>query len=744
MTYSRKHILESLSASDLKKLCFRKCAKITLSLAALNLAVILNFISAKSYAAPSNYQPPNSVIQALAAGSSIDLIVEYEVGSIEAEVAALRQAKGLTQDDASILSVRQNRYQNVKQGTDKAVARPDIESVSDYSHLPMSVKRFRSAAALTAFLANANIKAVYEDKLLHAVLTESLPLINQPSVSAAGEQGAGTTVAVIDNGIDYTNAAFGSCTSPGVPSGCRVVVSKNFGSGTTDNSHGTNVSAIVAAVAPQTKIAMLNAFSGTTASTSNVISAINWAIANYALYNIVAINMSLGDSSKNTSQCASGNAFYTPITNANTTGINVVIASGNSAYTDGLANPACTPGAISVGAVYDSNFGGINWGTGLCSDSTTAADKVACFSNSANYLTLLAPGALITAAGITEGGTSQASPHVAGAVAVLRSTYTSETDDQIKSRLISKGTPVTDSRNGIITPRLDLLASARPTNDAFENRITIAGTSGTQTGINVLATKQSGEPAHAQNSGGDSIWWKWIAPSNGQVSLDTHGSSFDTLVAVYSGGAVISLTEIASNDNDGSSNNNSGLLFQAHAGNEYEFAIDGKNAASGTAVLNWSLNTSAQANLSIVTSGPTSVPVDATSSYHIVVTNNGPQSATNVVVSITLPTNVSYVSSSTSCSVNANVLTCKLGALANAATASLDLELLWANDATNVSLLTSVSSDLPDSNSANNQSSLAITSFSSNDDDVPFFPNWATMLLAMLLIGTATLKKIAY
>lgn len=741
MTHRWKPISATLSAPDLKKLSFRMCVKITLSVAALNLATILNFISTKSYAAQPNYQPPDFAIQALTAGNSVDLIVEYEAGSIEAEVAAMRQTKGLKQDDAAILNVRQNRYQSFKQKIDQAVARPDIESVSDYSHLPMSVKRFRSAAALTAFLANANIKAVYEDKLLHPVLTESLPLINQPTVSAAGEQGAGTMVAVIDNGVDYTNAAFGSCTSPGVPAGCRVVVSKNFGSGTTDNSHGTNVSAIVVGVAPATKIAMLNAFSGTTASTSSVISAINWAIANYALYNIAAINMSLGDSSKNTSQCISGNAFYTPVTNANTTGINVVIASGNSAYSDGLANPACTPGAISVGAVYDSNIGGINWGSGLCTDATTVADKVACFSNSASYLTLLAPGALITAAGLTEGGTSQASPHVAGAVAVLRSTYTSETVGQIKSRLVTKGTPITDPRNGIITPRLDLLASARPANDPFENRVAISGTSGTQSEINVLASKQSGEPAHAQNSGGDSIWWKWTAPSNGQVSLDTHGSNFDTLLAVYSGSAVNALTEISSNDNDGSSNNNSGLLFQAHAGNEYEFAIDGKNAASGTAVLNWSLNTSAQANLSIVTNGPTSIPVDANSRYHIVVTNNGPQSATNVVVSVTLPANVSYVSSTTSCSVNASILTCNLGVLANGAIGSLDLVLLWANDATNVSLVTSVSSDLPDSSTANNQSSLAITSFASNDDDVPFLPNWAIMLLATLLLGTAILNQ---
>ncbi len=192
----------------------------------------------------------------------------------------------------------------------------------------------------------------------------------------------------------------------GASVGTDVVVSQTVGSATggSDQLHGTNVSAIVAGVAPAAKIAFYNAFSGATALSTDVMAGIDMAIAQRSRYNVVAINMSLGDGSINTSPCASAlsNPFVTPVSLANAANIAVIAAAGNDARSNSLSNPACTPGVISVGAVYDFNWGGLAYGTGgsLCTDGTTAADQVTCFSNSASYLTLLAPGALITAAGI--------------------------------------------------------------------------------------------------------------------------------------------------------------------------------------------------------------------------------------------------------------------------------------------------------------------------------------------------------
>jgi subtilisin family serine protease len=112
---------------------------------------------------------------------------------------------------------------------------------------------------------------------------------------------------------------------------------------------------------------------------------------------------------------------------------------------------------VRVGAVYDSNVGGVKFSA--CSDAATAADQVTCFSQSSPVLSLLAPGATITAAGISMSGTSQAAPHVAGAIAVLRGTNAAPNDtlDGTIRRLQATGVRVTDARNGVTTPRIDLL-----------------------------------------------------------------------------------------------------------------------------------------------------------------------------------------------------------------------------------------------------------------------------------------------
>src|SRR6266545_597332 len=69
-------------------------------------------------------------------------------------------------------------------------------------------------------------------------------------------------------------------------------------------------------------------------------------------------------------------------------------------------------------------------------------------------------------------------------------------------------------------------ATAAPANDNFAYGIV---TSGPTTGSNVGATKEAGEPFHAGNGGGKSVWWFWTAPSSGAVTVNTFGSTFDTV-----------------------------------------------------------------------------------------------------------------------------------------------------------------------------------------------------------------------
>src|SRR5207247_10545018 len=89
-----------------------------------------------------------------------------------------------------------------------------------------------------------------------------------------------------------------------------------------------------------------------------------------------------------------------------------------------------------------------------------------------------------------------------------------------------------------------LQATAGPANDNFANATVTGGSSATLTGSNVGATKETGEPNHAGIAGGKSVWWSWTAPSAGSVTINTFGSSFDTLLGVYTGTSVSSLTTI--------------------------------------------------------------------------------------------------------------------------------------------------------------------------------------------------------
>jgi hypothetical protein len=100
---------------------------------------------------------------------------------------------------------------------------------------------------------------------------------------------------------------------------------------------------------------------------------------------------------------------------------------------------------------------------------------------------------------------------------------------------------------------------------------------------NRFATKQAGEPDHAGDPGGASVWFKWTAPLSGPVSVDTCGSNIDTLLAVYTGKAVGSLTPVQSND-DGSGKcaPASRLSFDAVANTVYKIAVDGKAGAQGS------------------------------------------------------------------------------------------------------------------------------------------------------------------
>jgi hypothetical protein len=120
-----------------------------------------------------------------------------------------------------------------------------------------------------------------------------------------------------------------------------------------------------------------------------------------------------------------------------------------------------------------------------------------------------------------------------------------------------------------------LSARSQPANDPFAGAWTLTGLSVTTNGSNVGASKETGEPNHAGNAGGRSVWFNWTAPANTPIRVDTIGSSFNTLLAVYTGSAVNALTAIAANnDAPGGGTTASLVEFAATQGTTYRIAID--------------------------------------------------------------------------------------------------------------------------------------------------------------------------
>ena len=122
-----------------------------------------------------------------------------------------------------------------------------------------------------------------------------------------------------------------------------------------------------------------------------------------------------------------------------------------------------------------------------------------------------------------------------------------------------------------------LPASASPTNDDFANATVINGSSESTTvvyGSNVGASREFGEPFHGDGSASVSVWWSWTATSTRSISISTEGSSYDTLLGVYTGNAVTNLAKVSDNDDDGNLPT-SRVLFRAIAGETYLIAVDG-------------------------------------------------------------------------------------------------------------------------------------------------------------------------
>lgn len=123
------------------------------------------------------------------------------------------------------------------------------------------------------------------------------------------------------------------------------------------------------------------------------------------------------------------------------------------------------------------------------------------------------------------------------------------------------------------------------------------GYNGTQIFSTITATRDPGEPLHCGIQGGASYWFAYDPPETGTAHLDTDGSDFDTVLAVYTFDPPLTgfadLIPVACDDNSGANGVTSSLSFAAQAGRSYFVVVDGVGGANGIAHLNYVLTPAA-------------------------------------------------------------------------------------------------------------------------------------------------------
>jgi subtilisin family serine protease len=337
-------------------------------------------------------------------------------------------------------------------------------------------------AGLERLRARSDVLRIDPEIEAHADLAQSVPLIKADQVQALGFNGTGMTVGIVDTGVDITHPDLADsvdgqvcfCQNGGgcCPNGASTQT--GAGSAVDDNGHGTHVSGIVTGngtvaprgVAPGAKIVMAKVLpaSGSTCCMSDVLAGLDYMLVNRP--DVDSINISIGSSQLYAGNCDNADSttqgFAAVINGLRDRGTLTFISAGNSASPGAMSAPACVSGAMSIGSTYDANFGGV--GFGICTDATTAADQISCFSNSDSVMDLFAPGGAITSTRLGGGsvtffGTSMASPHGAACAADILQARPGLNAAAQEAALKATGKPITDARNGLTIPRIDCLAA---------------------------------------------------------------------------------------------------------------------------------------------------------------------------------------------------------------------------------------------------------------------------------------------
>ena len=340
-----------------------------------------------------------------------------------------------------------------------------------------------------------DVVSIEKDCPLELDTTQGLGLMNTGSYRHP-DSGKHVAVAIVDTGVDYTHPALGGGGFPNLKVLGGYDIGENDADPMDNEGHGSSCAGISAGlpeskgnyrggVAPGAGIYALKVTDRNKGIvTSWLLGALDWCVSHQ--YDspdqpIMIISASISRQGYYSESYCDNDVRNSPVSAvlpaldlvvAN--GIAVFISSGNGAKKTGIPFSACMKDTIAVGAVYDDSLGLARFS--ICSDLSTAADQVTCYSNSAPILDLLAPSHNAYTPSWPNGkydpefgGTSAACPYAAGAAALIQSYHKEKTGrflsvKELRQLMTETGYPIQDQKSGITTPRVNITKALQSLN----------------------------------------------------------------------------------------------------------------------------------------------------------------------------------------------------------------------------------------------------------------------------------------